>query len=158
MMSTSWSPRMSPRRVAHVLALAATATALAACGDDAGLVPQTVLRPASLVFQGDSADVTVPDTVLLGLPIPVLARSWGGGCTAAAPTGVTVTGTRIDVHPMVTEPHPAAQVACPAILRTIDHPTQVTYNRVGEVTIVVHGRSDPRRGPVTVMRRTVVVR
>lgn len=156
------SPRLAPgtpsRRVFPALVLVATTAALAACGDDAGLVPQTVLRPAALRFHGDSADVTVPDTVLLGLPIPVLARSFGDGCTAAAHTGVTVTGTRIDVHPTVTEPHPAAQVACPAMLRIIDHPTQVTYNRVGEVTIVVHGRSDPRQGPVTVTRRTVVVR
>lgn len=152
-------PRRAWRRLAsRVTVCAAAALALTGCADDAGLVPQTVIRPASLVFYGDSADVTVPDTVALGLPIAVAARSFGGGCVGLAQVGVVVRGTRIDVHPMVTEPHPAADIVCPAILRLLTHGASVTYNREGPVTIVVHGRRDPDGGTVSFTRTTVVVR
>lgn len=156
-----WST--SRRRPSRLLTAVATACVVAtlsltACSDDAGLVPQTVLQPASLVFYGDSADVTVPDTVVLGLPIVMAARSFGGGCTGVSQTGVVVRGTRIDVHPTVTAPHPAADIICPAILRVLTHPASITYNREGPVTIVVHGRRDPDGGAVSFTRTITIVR
>lgn len=151
--------RRAGARFASALALCAVATtALTACTDDAGLVPQTVLQPASLVFYGDSAEVTVSDTVVLGLPISVAARSFGGGCIGLARTGVVVRGSRIDVHPMVTAPHPAAEIACTADLRILTHPASIPYNREGPVTVVVHGRRDPDGAAVSFTRTTVVVR
>jgi len=138
--------------------LAISVVGIVACADDAGIVPRTVLRPAALVMDSAGAAVIAPDTVRLGLPIPLVARSYGGGCSLADETGVQVTGARIDVRPTVSEPHPAFPVACDAMLRILDHPVSVTYNRVGPVTVVVHGRREPGGAAMSITRTIEVVR
>jgi hypothetical protein len=49
-------------RARHLALLVTLAPLLTACGDDAGLGPVTVRRPAAVIFFGDSAAVTAPDS------------------------------------------------------------------------------------------------
>ncbi len=124
-------------------ALAAALSLLTACGDDGGLVPTTVLLPATVVFYGDTAAVTVPDSVRAFVPFVVTVQSFGGGCIALDQTGVVVSGNRADVRPLVREPHPAVPTVCTADLRILTHSAPVTFTQPGTATVVVHGRARP---------------
>jgi hypothetical protein len=144
-------------RLRLVFRLAALPPVLAACGDDGGLVPMTVLRPAAIAFYGDSAAVAVPGEVRAGLPFVVTVQSFGGGCTAQDQTGVTIDGLRADVRPTVREPHPSAGVACDAMLRTFTHSAPVTFSQPGTATVIVYGRQEPGDAPRSVTRTVRVV-
>jgi hypothetical protein len=124
-------------------ALAAALSLCTACGDDGGLVPTTVLLPATVVFYGDTAAVTVPDSVRAWVPFVVTMQSFGGGCIVQDQTGVVVTGNRADVRPLVREPHPASQTPCTADLRILTHSAPVTFTQPGAATVVIHGRARP---------------
>lgn len=138
-------------------ACAAALSLLAACGDDGGLVPVTVLVPASVVFYGDTAAVTVPDSVRAFVPFVVTVQSFGGGCIALDQTGVVVSGNRADVRPLVREPHPAAPVACTSDLRILTHSAPVTFTQPGTATVVVHGRAQPGASTQRITRTVRVV-
>lgn len=135
----------------------AAAPLLAGCGDDAGLLATTVLRPAAIAFYGDTVVATVPDSARVGVPFVVQVRSFGGGCTVQDQTGVAVRGRRVDVRPLVREPGPASTGACSAILLAFTHSAPVTITEPGDATIVVYGRSEPGASSVSVTRTVRVV-
>jgi len=137
--------------------LAACAPMLAACSDDAGVLAVTVLRPAAIAFYGDTVVASVPDSARVGVPFLVQVRSFGGGCTAQDQTGIAVVGRRVDVRPLVREPGPASQVACPDILLTFTHSAPVTITEPGIATVVVHGRAEPGATSVSVTRTVRIV-
>lgn len=137
--------------------LVACAPLVSACGDDAGLLAVTVLRPAAIAFYGDTIVAIVPDSARVGVPFIVQVRSFGDGCTVQDQTGIAVAGRRVDVRPLVREPGPAADQACPAVLLTFTHSAPITLTEAGTATIVVHGRSEPGASSVSVMRTVHVV-
>jgi hypothetical protein len=137
--------------------LAACAPLLGSCGDDAGVLAVTVLRPAAIAFYGDTIVATVPDSARVGVPFLVQVRSFGDGCTQQDQMGIAVVGRRVDVRPLVREPGPASQVACPAILLTFTHSAPVTVMEAGTATVIVHGRSEPGASSVSVTRTVRIV-
>jgi hypothetical protein len=149
--------RTAAARLCTITLVTTLCSALTACQDDVGLVPVTVLRPAAIAFYGDTTVVTLPDSARAGQPFVVQVRSFGGGCIQQDQMAVVVTGSRVDLRPLVREPHPAASVVCTADLRLLTHSAPVTIATPGTATVVVHGRVEPGATARQVTRTVRVV-
>ena len=94
-----------------------------------------------------------PSSTRAGELFMVTVSTFGGGCTSAA-------GAEVVVREMVATITPYDQelrgVPCTEELRTFSRQVSVRFERAGEATIVVRGRSFPDRGIVTVEHRLAV--
>ncbi len=131
--------------------------ATTACDQSSGPSTDSVVRPATLIFAGDSAAITVPDSAIAGAPVAVTVRSEGSGCTTMDNTQVDNLPGSAVIRPFVREPAPAGQVACPGIGRIFTHEAQLVFTQVGNATIVVHGLKGSERTEVSVTRSLRVV-
>lgn len=148
-----------PRSLRARLLLPAALVALAACGDDAGVQPDTIVVPATIlsgVEDDGSGSVTVPTSARVGVPFTVEVRSTGGGCTERDSTGVQVAGLVADVRPLVREPAPGTTPACFAVIKEFTHTAAITFAQPGTGTVRVHGRRDGSGSTVTLTRSVVV--
>lgn len=118
----------------------------------------TERRLAVIEFFGDSAPLSVPDTVAVGAPVEVAVRSYASGCVGPGETDVALTGLRAEVKPYdyyVTRlPENAA---CTDELRMFEHTATVRFATPGRATVRVRGRREPG-GTGRTFERAVVVR
>lgn len=80
--------------------------------------------------------VEVPETVFVSMPFRVSIQTAGGGCTRAGETEVEVVGNRAVVIPY---DYRLLYRACILIVIPIVHSTTVTFDGVGDGTIVFRG-------------------
>ena len=94
--------------------------------------------------------VEVPETVSVSMPFNVSIETKGGGCTRAGETEVEVVGNRAIVIPYDYRPVAGDQI-CILIVVPIVHGATVTFDGVGEGTIVFRGMG-PGEAPVAAGR------
>jgi hypothetical protein len=116
------------------------------------------VRRGTLEYYGFPADVTVPDTVPVNTPAPIVVKTYGGGCIfAKASEEVSVEGLLA-----VVEPYDSVRVAtvCRANLRTFSHTADVQFDQQGTATVRVVGLFVSEYGgieSVMTVERTIVV-
>jgi hypothetical protein len=97
-------------------------------------------RLGVLEFYGRSAEISVPDTVLVANRFEVAFYTFGGGCVSRGDTSVDVTGNTVVVTP--TDVHSDAEI-CTTELAHLDHTVTVRLPSAGTGTVVVAGRAEP---------------
>ncbi len=116
------------------------------------------LKPASIVFYSDSAEVAAPSTVLVGESFDVTVSSFGGGCTSFGETRLSVSGLTAEVRPYDSEvTHAPKNYFCSDVLLTFSHTATVQFNQRGRALIWIYGRSQPG-GEIVAFAREVDVR
>lgn len=142
-------------RLRAAITWCAVVAVVAACHDDGGVQPDTIVLPANIVstfLPGDTLAVVTPTTARVGVPFTVDVRSWGGGCTERDSTTVRVSGRTAEVRPLVREPAPSRDQACFTIIKQFTHTAAVTFTQVGTATVRVIGRRQDDSRAVTVTR------
>ena len=107
-----------------------------------------------LVFYGDSAHVTAPESVALGEPATIVVKTAGGGCIRTGDTEVQVTGLVAELTPY--DHFPSAGQICTADFRLNTHTVTVQFTQRGQATVRVRGRAQPSGQIVTVVRQITV--
>lgn len=151
--------RIPRRAVRATVALLTTGSLLAACHDDGGVQPDSILLPANIVstfLPGDTLAVVTPAVARVGVPFTIDIRSWGGGCTERDSTTVRVSGRTAEVRPLVREPAPSRDQACFTIIKQFTHTAAVTLTQAGTATVRVVGRRQDDGRAVTVTRTVTV--
>ncbi len=118
-----------------------------------GSTPQAALRMGVIDFHQQPAEVEVPDEGVVGVPIRVSVKTFGGGCVRKSHTQATVTeltGTVVpwDLDRTLVDP----DAVCTEELRIFEHTAELTFLAAGEATVRVHGLRQPGMDTVTVER------
>jgi hypothetical protein len=116
----------------------------------------TVEVPATIIFHGTVADITVPDTVTHGAPFQVVFHSSENGCTDKSPRNeVTLAGDSVLIRSFITTERTCGNDALLIMLHSI----AVTANQPGVLRIYVAGRKqDGNTVSDTTVTRTIYVR
>ena len=126
---------------------------LIACDDTTGV--NYTRRPGQLRYFDLRDNVTVPDTVDRGVPFNVKITTYGDGCAQLGDTPVSMTAQVITVAP-----HDifagGRNVACPDVLRSLEHIASISVSTPGAVTIRIRGRDYPVDSTFVIERRLVV--
>jgi len=143
------------------LVIAATFLVLGASACFLPLEPDGVVRtlkPASIVFHTDSAEVIAPSTVFVGEPFEVTVSTFGGGCTSFGETRLSVSGLTAEIRPYDSEvTHAPKNYGCTGELLILSHTVTLDFNRRGRALIWIYGRSQPD-GELVAFAREVDVR
>jgi hypothetical protein len=107
-----------------------------------------------LAFHGDTAQVTVPQTVAVGEPATVVVTTYGGGCIRTGDMEVQVTGLVAELTPY--DHFPPAGAICTADLRLNRHTATVQFTQRGRATVRVRGRELPSGRVITAVREITV--
>ena len=107
-----------------------------------------------LAFHGDSAHVTVPESVAAGEEAAIVVLTYGGGCVRTGDTEVAVTGLVAELTPY--DHFPPAGAICTADLRLNRHAVTVRFAERGRATVRVRGRELPSGRVITVVRHITV--
>ena len=107
-----------------------------------------------LVFYGDTAQVTVPETVAVGEPATIVVLTAGGGCIRTGDTEVQVSGLVAELTPY--DHFPSAGQICTADFRLNTHTATVQFTQRGRATVRVRGRELPSGRMITVVRQITV--
>jgi len=130
----------------------------AACGFITGGEYRT--EPAVIIFYGDTAAITAPDTVARGEDVAVRIRTFGGGCTReTVRADVSVTGSLAEIKPFNRTRNANA---CTADLLNLEHSVRVRFDVSGPAVLRVIGEqsgiSTGGGNWPAVLERTLVVR
>lgn len=129
-------------------------TVLGACSSDPILpnLPSKDTLPSILDSFGDTAHVTVPDTMVVGLPSNVIVRTIGGGfqypvgtnfCVSVGSTTLVQANAVVNISPVDIVSFPKAGQECNAAQILLDHVITVTPTQPGALTIQILGRRLP---------------
>ena len=142
-----------PARVGLVLLIGAGA---GACS----ILDPTFSEPALIVFYGDTAEISAPDSVGSGATFEVSVPTFAGGCTREiARTQTTIRGTLVEVR-LYNETRRAN--GCTDDLLILTHRVAVHFEGTGLVTIRVLGEQRPfqgtglRTGPAQLERQVTI--
>lgn len=131
-------PAQLSRRPMHrrnvLLPLFALPVVLAACR----AIDDTTVDPAWIVVRGDSAAISMPDTVMRGVGFPVSVETFGGGCTRqVARTELKVTGSVVEIRPFNETIKPVGRQLCTADFLILTHSATVEIKQAGPAAIRV---------------------
>lgn len=130
---------------------------LAGCAQPLGLVRERV--PAQLVLGGDTAEVSMPDTVMRGQSFDVTVVTFAGGCRRES------AGAELSAGPqraVITPYHHRTRAsACPDDLLFLPHTVRLRFDEPGTARVEIRGTSNDadlgeRVTWVTLERRVVV--
>ena len=86
----------------------------------------------------------------------VIVTSYAGGCDRKGSVEVQQNASTIDVHAYDLVGKPTENVACPAVLLRFSHRVTLRAPEAGDVTLRVHGRSEPGDAPL-IIEHTITV-
>jgi hypothetical protein len=124
--------------------------------------PTSIVGPATVIFYGDSAVITAPDTVDRATPFLARIRTFGGGCTRlVARTDVAIKGMLAEIRPYnVTDFDNGT--TCPANLMFLEHTATIQFATPGVGVLRVIGAQytagEPNPAPAGIRERRIVVR
>lgn len=115
---------------------------------------QFATRQPSVIDRGgaDSAQITIPATVIVGTNFTVVVTTYGGDCVLQGDTQVAVNGRVAEIRPFDVFQTNAESAACTRNLVLYAHPATVTFLEQGSATIRIFGRKDPGKVDITVER------
>lgn len=126
---------------------------LAACSDATDV--NYARRPSQLRYFDFRDNVTVPDSIDRSAAFAVRIATYGDGCAQLGDTPVSIAGKVITI-----EPHDVfatgKNVACPDILRSLEHTASISIATPGVMTIYVRGRDYPADSTLVLERQLVV--
>ena len=133
---------------------------ITACGIISG--PTSTADPAMLIYAGDTAVITSPDTVDRGTSFTLRVRTIGGGCThEVARTDVRSAGAVVEIRPynLTNRQH---GITCTADIYFLEHVATLRFAAAGVGVIRVFGvqyaSSTSNQPSPAVLERRVVVR
>lgn len=121
----------------------------------------TLTDPAWIVLRGDTATITVPDTVERGAGFQVSVETFGGGCIRQiAKTEQKVSGNLVEIRPFNEFTKPEGRQLCAADVLMITHTVTVEVKQSGPGTIRVIADARDLAGRITPaqIQRMITVR
>lgn len=118
------------------LALTTCLVAVQACGL---LDPDGYNELGSIVWDGDTASITMPDTVVAGESFNIVVQTWGHGCTRRTDRAVVAVGAdTVEVLPY--DWHSTGVVCLSDPRFPLYHDVSLRFDRPGHATVRIHGR------------------
>lgn len=138
-----------------VLSLAAVALVGCAFDDATGIERREL--PAILEYHGQSENVlTTPASVAANTDFDVIVSSYGGGCDQQGWVDAHQSESTIDLEVYDLVGMPNEKVFCPGILLRFTHRVTLRAPDSGDITLRVHGRSEPGDAPL-IIEHTITV-
>jgi len=111
----------------------------------------------TIVSFGDTAEITMPDSVGVSESFSVSIETFGGGCTQE------VDRTELEIQGMVAQITPwdwnSGALDCPADMRFLHHEVHLSFDQPGTATIHVIGREEAVQGSTEIqLARQVLIR
>ena len=125
------SARITTLMRAPLVTILTVAFASAGCDD-------TIVEVAVIETAADPAQIQVPGSVNRGELALVLIRSYSSMCMTVEDTDVSITADGAEITPYVRRP----PGGCVAALVQLGHEAHVSFETLGDKTIVVKGRSN----------------
>lgn len=147
-----------PRRSLPLMLLAAAAAVLAAA---CRALDPTYTEPALIILRGDTATITVPDSVNRSIAFQVSVETFGGGCTRQiARTDEKVTGSLVEIRPFNETTKVDGRQLCPSDVIPLTHSITAEVKQAGPATIRVIAESRDLAGRVqpAQIQRVITVR
>lgn len=143
------------RRRGTVLSLIALACVGCAMGDATGIERHEA--PAILEYYGKSEQIlTAPASVAANADFEVVVTSYGGGCDRQGSVEILQSASTMDLDVRDLVGLPNEGVFCPDILLRFSHRVSLRAPDSGDITLRVHGRSEPGDAPL-VIEHTITV-
>jgi hypothetical protein len=115
-------------------------------------------RRPGVLSVGSPPVVTVPAEGAVGVPIPIIVETFGGGCVRQGDTESNVSGLAANVTPYDSVVvHLPSHMACTDDLRRYTHHASLTFAAAGSATVRVHGTVQPN-GTAIIVERTIQIR
>lgn len=137
------------------LTLLAVLAALAVPGCSP-LSDDSYLRPATLQFYTNPAELTAPASAVRNLPFDVEFTSYGGGCVERARSTVGSTGLDVRIWAWQRVNVPGQNGACTDELRIERNVVRVTVTQAGAARIRVFGQQEPGGDPFVLEAQVTV--
>lgn len=101
----------------------------------------------------DPSQLVIPGTANVGQPFIVNARTFGDGCVSFARTELEIEDQTAEIRPYDRR---ELDVACPDIMRIIEHPVTLVFNTPGTVTVRVVGMRSPQNQEGSIERQVII--
>jgi len=111
----------------------------------------------TIISFGDTAEITMPDSVGVGESFSVSIETFGGGCTQE------VDRTELEIQGMVAQVTPwdwnSGALDCPADVQFLHHEVKLSFDQPGTATIHLIGREETvQRATEIQLARQVLIR